>query len=145
MEYRRLTIDDLAMAMVMNRDFREGFAEESSLRAFLCDPDCWLFAAVEDRRIIGFAYGYALQRLNTQRKMLYIHEVGVLDDCQRQGIGSRLMKELLKACEAEHICKMFLTCYQNNAGANALYRNAGGKLCAESQGQDTVYWFPIPS
>ena len=144
MEYRRLTIDDLAMAMVMNRDFREGFAEESSLRAFLCDPDCWLFAAVEDRRIIGFAYGYALQRLNTQRKMLYIHEVGVLDDCQRQGIGSRLMKELMKACEAEHICKMFLVCYQNNAGANALYRKAGGETMAESQGMDTVYWFQIP-
>ena len=144
MEYRRLTIDDLAMAMVMNRDFREGFAEESSLRAFLCDPDCWLFAAAEDGRIIGFAYGYALQRLNTQRKMLYIHEVGVLDDCQRQGIGTRLMKELLKACEAEHICKMFLTCYQNNAGANALYRKAGGETMAESQGKDTVYWFPIP-
>ena len=144
MEYRRLTIDDLAMVMAMNRSFREGFAEESSLRAFLCDPDCWLFAAVEDGRIIGFAYGYALQRLNTQRKMLYIHEVGVLDDCQRQGIGSRLMKELLKACEAEHICKMFLTCYQNNAGANALYRKAGGETMAESQGKDTVYWFPIP-
>ena len=144
MEYRRLTIDDLAMVMAMNRDFRAGFAEESSLRAFLCDPDCWLFAAVEDGRIIGFAYGYALQRLNTQRKMLYIHEVGVLDDCQRQGIGSRLMKELLKACEAEHICKMFLTCYQNNAGANALYRKAGGETMAESQGKDTVYWFQIP-
>ena len=144
MEYRRLTIDDLAMVMAMNRDFREGFAEESSLRAFLCDPDCWLFAAVEDGRIIGFAYGYALQRLNTQRKMLYIHEVGVLDGCQRQGIGSRLMKELLKACEAEHICKMFLTCYQNNAGANALYRKAGGETMAESQGKDTVYWFQIP-
>lgn len=144
MEYRRLTIDDLAMVMAMNRSFREGFAEESSLRAFLCDPNCWLFAAEEDGRIIGFAYGYALQRLNTQRKMLYIHEVGVLDDCQRQGIGSRLMKELLKACEAEHICKMFLTCYQNNAGANALYRKAGGETMAESQGKDTVYWFQIP-
>ena len=145
MEYRKLALDDLPMALQMNRDFREGFAEEESLRAFLSAPDCWLFAAVQENRIIGFAYGYALQRLNTQRKMLYIHEVGVLDDCQRQGIGTRLMKELLKACEAEHICKMFLTCYQNNAGANALYRKAGGKLCAESQGQDTVYWFPIPS
>ena len=144
-EYRKLALDDLPMALQMNRNFREGFAEEESLRAFLGAPDCWLFAAVQENRIIGFAYGYALQRLNTQRKMLYIHEVGVLDDCQRQGIGTRLMKELLKACEAEHICKMFLTCYQNNAGANALYRKAGGKLCAESQGQDTVYWFPIPS
>ena len=143
MEYRRLTADDLGMALNMNRDFRAGFAEEESLRVFLCDPDCWLFAAVEENQVVGFAYGYALQRLNTQRKMLYIHEVGVLDDFQRQGIGTRLMKELLKACEAEHICKMFLTCYQKNAGANALYRKAGGRFCDESQGEDTVYWFRI--
>ena len=143
MEYRRLTAADFSMALNMNRDFRESFAKEESLRAFLGDPDCWLFAAVQENRVIGFAYGYALQRLNTQRKMLYIHEVGVLDDWQRQGIGTRLMEELLKACEAEHICKMFLTCYQNNAGANALYRKAGGKCCDESQGEDTVYWFPI--
>ena len=132
------------MALAMNRDFREGFAEESGLRAFHSDPDCWLFAAVEDGRIIGFAYGYALQRLNTQRKMLYIHEVGVLDAFQRHGIGTRLMEKLREACETEHICKMFLICYQNNDGGNALYRKAGGRYCVESQGKDTVYWFQIP-
>ncbi len=144
MEYRRLTIDDLAMVMSMNRDFREGFAEESSLRAFLSYPDCWLFAAILENRIVGFAYGYALQRLNTQRKMLYIHEVGVLDAFQRQGIGTRLMEKLREACETEKYCKMFLICNQNNEEANALYRKAGGETMVESQGKDTVYLFQIP-
>lgn len=143
MEYRRLTIDDLAMVMAMNRDFREGFAEESSLRAFLCDPDCWLIAAVLENRIVGFAYGYALHRLNTGRKMLYIHEVGVLDAFQRQGIGTQMLMKLKEASATEGFCKIFLTCYQNNFGANALYRKAGGQFCAESEGKDTVYWFPI--
>ena len=54
------------------------------------------------------------------------------------------MEKLREACETEHICKMFLTCYQNNDGANALYRKAGGETMAESQGKDTVYWFQIP-
>ena len=131
------------MALEMNRDFREGFSEENSLRSFLNDPDCWLFAAVEGQRIVGFAYGYALQRMNTERKMLYIHEVGVLDAYQRQGIGTRLLEALKKACAEKGFCKMCLTCYQSNEAANALYRKAGGKLCAESQGQDTVYWFQL--
>ena len=142
-EYRRLSSDDLPLALAMNRDFREGFAEKGSLRAFLSSPDCWLFAAVLENRIVGFAYGYALQRLNTGRKMLYIHEVGVLDDYQRQGIGTQMLTKLKEACAAEGFCKIFLTCYQNNFGANALYRKAGGKPCEESQGNDTVYWFPI--
>lgn len=142
-EYRKLSSDDLPLALSMNRDFREGFAEENSLRAFLSSPDCWLFAAMLENRIIGFAYGYALQRMNTGRKMLYIHEVGVLDDYQRQGIGTQMLMKLKEACAAENYCKIFLTCYQNNVGANALYRKAGGKLCEESHGKDTVYWFPI--
>ena len=144
MEYRKLSSDDLPMALAMNRDFREGFAEKSSLRAFLSSQDCWLFAAILENRIVGFAYGYALQRLNTDRKMLYIHEVGVLDAFQRHGIGTRLMEKLREACETEHICKMFLICYQNNDGANALYRKAGGETMVESKGKDTVYWFQIP-
>ncbi len=143
-EYRKLTSEDLPLALAMNRNFREGFAEESSLRAFLSSPDCWLFAAVLENRIVGFAYGYALQRLNTDRKMLYIHEVGVLDSFQRQGIGTKLMEKLREACEAEKYCKIFLICYQSNAGANALYRKAGGETMVESQGKDTVYWFQIP-
>ena len=142
-EYKKLSSDDLLTALAMNRDFREGFAEESSLRAFLSSPDCWLFAAMLENRIIGFAYGYALQRLNTGRKMLYIHEVGVLDDYQRQGIGTQMLTKLKEACAAEGFCKIFLTCYQNNIVANALYRKAGGQFCAESEGKDTVYWFPI--
>ncbi len=132
------------MALAMNRDFRAGLVAENSLSAFLDDPDCWLFAAVEEQRIIGFAYGYALQRLNTDRKMLYIHEVGVQEGMQRQGIGCQMITKLKEACVKENICKMFLTCYQNNMGANALYRKTGGETCVESQGQDTVYWFQIP-
>ena len=143
MEFRKLTIADLSMALAMNRDFREGFAAESSLRAFLEDQDCWLFAAIEGQRVIGFAYGYALQRLNADRKMLYVHEVGVLDAYQRQGIGTRMIEALKKACVEAGFCKMFLTCYQSNAAANALYRKTGGILCAESQGQDTVYWYQL--
>lgn len=143
MKFKKLTLQDLPLALAMNRDFRAGFAEEESLRLFLANPDCWLFAAMAENRIVGFAYGYALQRLNTERKMLYIHEVGVLEEYQRQGIGTQLILKVKEACRAENICKMFLCCYQNNRGANALYRKTGGQTCAESRGEDTVYWFQI--
>ena len=143
MEFKRLTEMDLPLALAMNRDFRAGIAREEALRAFLADPDCWLFAAVKDGRIIGFAYGYALQRLNTEKKMLYIHEVDIMEEYQRQGVGTRLMDRLKAACKAEKICKIFLICDQKNAGANALYRKTGGETGVKSQGNDTVYWFQI--
>lgn len=143
MDFRRLTETDLPLALAMNRDFRSGIAQEEALHVFLADPECWLFAAVKDGRIIGFAYGYALQRLNTDKKMLYIHEVGIMEEYQRQGIGTLLMDRLKADCKAENFCKIFLICDQKNTGANALYRKTGGETSVESQGNDTVYWWQI--
>ena len=142
-EYRKLTAADIELVLEMNRNFREGFIEKESAEVFLQDPDNWIFAAVQDGVIIGFAYGYALNRLDRKQKQLYIHEVGVMDAFQRQGVGFAMMTALLKECGKRNICKCFLTTYQNNAGANALYRKLGGMVPAESQGNDTVYYFPI--
>lgn len=144
MEFRKLTTDDLNSALEMNRTFREGFLQREAAETFLNNPDNWLFAAVQNGEILGFAYGYALQRLDRPQKQLYIHEVGVQDNVQRQGIGFRMMQALLRQCAEENICKCFLTTYQNNAAANALYRKLGGQVPAESQGNDAVYYFPIP-
>ena len=121
-EYRKLSSDDLPLALAMNRDFREGFAEKSSLRAFLSSPDCWLFAAVLENRIVGFAYGYALQRLNTGRKMLYIHEVGVLDEYQRQGIGTKLINGIME--KYPHVYQMELLT-DNTEKTICFYKSVG--------------------
>ena len=142
-EYRKLTLSDLSMVVKMNTDFREGFIRPENVKAFLADERNWLFAAVADKQVIGFAYGYELPRLDRDAPMLYIHEVGVLDVYQRQGIGFALMTALKATTRASGICKIFLTTYQNNDAANALYRKAGGEAPAESQGNDTVYWFRI--
>lgn len=140
-EYRKLCIDDLSAVLQMNLSFRAGFIDSTAAKAFLSKESNWLFAAIEEGDIIGFAYGYELNRLDRSEPMLYIHEVGVKESHQRIGIGYRLMQELLSECRAKGICKCFLTTYQNNAAANALYKKLGGSVPEESQGNDTVYWF----
>ena len=140
MTYRLLAADDQALVLGMNTTFREGFISEKGAGDFLADPDNWLFAAVEEERIVAFAYGYALHRLDGGT-MLYIHEVGVEDARQRQGIGTRLMEELKKTCREAGIRKLFLITDQENAGANALYTKVGGDVSCDSQGRDRMYWF----
>ena len=143
MEYRKLTLRDLDAVLGMNAGFREGFIDAACAAEFLRDERNWIFAAIENGEVLGFAYGYALNRLDRAQKQLYIHEVGVRDDKQRQGIGTAMMRALLALCKEENICKCFLTCYQNNTAANALYQKLGGSVPAESQGNDRVYYFPI--
>ena len=73
--------------------------------------------------------------------MLYIHEVGVAEDRQRQGVGTALITALKDACRSLGICRFFLFTAQSNAGANALYRKCGGETGWESHGNDTAYFF----
>lgn len=141
--FRRLNAQDLDMALAMNHTFREGFLNASAARDFLRNPANWLWAAVCGGAVIGFAYGYALQRLDGAGPMLYIHEVGAAEPWQRQGVGFRMMSALKDACRAAGLSKLFLSCYQSNAGANALYRKLGGEVDSVSHGDDTCYCFPL--
>lgn len=91
--------------------------------------------------MIGFAYGYQLRRLNDIGDMLYIHEVGVREDRQRQGIGYALLTALKGECRNHGLCRFFLITSENNEGANALYRKAGGELSKDSGGSDVGWLF----
>ena len=140
---RKLDQADAEMVMGMNQDFRKNFVTLSGIREFLKKNENWMFAAIEGERIIGFAYGYELCRLDGKGTMLYLHEVGVMERFWRQGIGYRLITELKHACKAKNICKIFLTTSQNNVAANALYRKLNGQFSSESDGQDSCYYFPV--
>ena len=76
-DFRKLTINDLDMVLRMNQNFREGFIDEDSVRRFLSDTRNWIYAAVLEGKVIGFAYGYELNRLDRKQNMLYIHEVQI--------------------------------------------------------------------
>lgn len=140
--FRKLTHDDIDLALAMNATFREGFLTADGASAFLRDERNWLFAALCNNAVIGFAYGYELPRLDGG-KMLYIHEIGVAEPFQRQGVGTAIIAALKTACLENGIRRFFLFTAQSNAGANALYRKTGGETGWESHGDDTAYFFNI--
>lgn len=138
--FHRLTASDLDAALDMNRTFRPGLITEEGASAFLSDERNWLWAAMADGRVIAFAYGYALDRLDG-RKMLYLHEVGVADAYQQQGIGTEMLQTLMSFCKELGFHRIFLITNQSNTAANALYRKCGGQVSCDSGGNDTVYMF----
>lgn len=140
--FRKLTCRDISLALGMNETFRPGFLSPEGASKFLGDEHNWLFAAIHESTVIGFAYGYQLQRLDGA-EMLYIHEVGIANDFQGQGIGTALMNALKATCTRHGIIRFFLFTDQKNAGANALYQKCGGETGYDSHGNDTAYYFPI--
>ena len=138
--FRRLTVDDLSAVLEMNHTFRDGFITAEGATVFLADDRNWLWAGIAEERIIAFAYGYELNRLDG-RCMLYLHEVGVADPHQRQGIGTMMLEALKEACRTLGFHRIFLITSQDNAAANALYRKCGGAVSCDSGGHDVTYMF----
>jgi ribosomal protein S18 acetylase RimI-like enzyme len=136
--FRKLNISDLSMVMNTENDFRSNFICQENARQFLLNPMNWIFACIEDNRIIGFAYGYELNRLSDIGNMLYIHEVGVLPDFQRQGIGKQMLNGIKRLCKLSGICRFFLITEKSNTAACALYESAGGEPAHDD---DVTYFF----
>ncbi|WP_093753956.1 GNAT family N-acetyltransferase [Tepidimicrobium xylanilyticum] len=70
---------------------------EENVRQFLSNPLNWIFACVQDNKIIGFAYGYKLNHLDNNGNMLYIHEAAIPPQYQRQGIGFQIINGIKNA------------------------------------------------
>jgi ribosomal protein S18 acetylase RimI-like enzyme len=126
--------------MKMNDDFRENFVSKESTSIFLSDPKNWIYACLLNEKIIGFAYGYELNRLDQQGNMLYIHEIGVLEAYQRKGIGFQIMNDMKNICKKKGICRMFLFTQRHNMAACKLYEKMGGEKTSE--GDDVTYFIP---
>ena len=149
--YKKLGIADLRLVVDMGKNFRASFIVEESARQFLLNPQNWLFVCIEreestyvkTEKVIGFAYGYELNRLDNSGNMLYIHEVGVLPEYQRQGIGTEILRSITALCKLTGICKFFLNTQKSNTAAMALYEKSGGKPSVSTQHGDNsvVFYF----
>jgi ribosomal protein S18 acetylase RimI-like enzyme len=136
--YRKLGLSDLDLVVRMEADFRSDFICKENAHMFLSNPMCLIFACIENNRVIGFAYGYELNRLNNIGNMLYIHEVGVLPSFQRQGIGREILTEIKSLCKLSGICRIFLFTQKTNTPACALYESLGGEPAHDD---DVSYFF----
>ena len=136
--YRKLGVSDLDLVLKMDNDFRSNFICDENARLFLSNPMCWIFACIENNRVIGFAYGYELNRLDNMGNMLYIHEVGVHPEFQRQGIGKQILISIKSLCKLYGICKFFLFTQKSNKPACALYKSIGGEPAHDD---DISYFF----
>ncbi len=93
---------------------------------FITCPDNALFVAFIEETPAGFLTAYKLQRLDNKKAEILLYEVGVQEEFQRQGIGTKLIlavKDWAKEVAAE---ELWVLTYASNAAAMALYKSVGG-------------------
>ena len=138
--YKKLNVEDIDIVMKMNKDFRSGFSDHEATTEFLKDQNNWIYVCILDERVISFVYGYVLPRLDGPGKMMYVHEVGVLESLQGKGLGNELMLALKDEVFDENINKIFLMAHKSNIPACKLYDRVGGETNDDEE-EDVVYFF----
>jgi ribosomal protein S18 acetylase RimI-like enzyme len=99
---------------------------EDPTRAYLADPRNVFLLATAGREPVGFLRGTELGQLDSPRKQMFLYEVGVAESHRRQGIGARLVNELLRYCEERGFEEVFVfTDDPGNVAAERLYRSTG--------------------
>lgn len=139
MEFRFLNKDDQDVLIRLTETFRHQRITAEKANGILGNDKILIAAALHDDEVAGYGLAYLLPRLDNGRDMMMIYHLFVQERYQRKGIGTRLMKMLLKYSEDEQIHYTCLITQQDNEKAIALYTKLGGKL--HPTNNQVFYWY----
>ena len=134
MEYKILEENDIDL---MNSfiDDNDTKYQKDILIKFINDKSAYGFIVRDEKKIIGFAYGYKLFRPDGKQDF-YLHAIDIIDGFKGKGYGTGLInyiKEYIKEIDCR---KMFLITNKSNISACKCYEKAGGINKADD---DIVY------
>lgn len=124
MEYKLLEEQDLELMLDFIDDENTRY-EEDNLISFLNKENTYGFVARDERKIVGFAYGYTLIRPDGKVDF-YLHAIDIMTDYQGNGYGTELMNFIKQYVNEIGCRKMFLITNKSNISACKCYEKAGG-------------------
>jgi len=103
-----------------------GELDDDYVRRLLKREDFWAVVACEHDLVLGGVTAHALPMTQSQSTELFIYDLAVRADRQREGIGSALVRELLALAGAVGIKTSFVPAANEDTHALEFYRAIGG-------------------
>src|SRR5688572_24079965 len=100
------------------------------LLALLKRQEFWVIAAFTEDELIGGLTAHTLPLTRQQSSELFIYDIAVRTDRQRQGVGRTLIATLRAAAEAEGIHDIFVPADNDDTHALDFYRSLGAEPAA---------------
>ncbi len=119
---RRLGPADLDVLLAVPAGLFDNPVERTQTKAFLDNDLHEIIMAFSNDLAVGFASGSILLHPDKAPSM-FINEVGVRDDFQRQGIGKRVTQALVDLARQLDMDGVWLGTEDDNTAALALYRS----------------------
>ena len=103
-----------------------GPLDDVYLDRLLARDDFWAIAALDGDEVVGGLTAHALPMTRAATSELFIYDVAVRADRQRQGIGRALMTAVRAAAAAAGVGEAFVPAETEDAHALDFYRALGG-------------------
>lgn len=119
---------------VFDKPVHQGLVSE-----FLADPRHHIVVAIQDDTMIGFAS--AVHYIHPDKPAeLWMNEVGISPNHQRQGVAKAILKEMLRLGKRLGCVSAWVLTDRSNLAANRLYSSVGGRL---DPGDTVMYEFDV--
>jgi aminoglycoside 3-N-acetyltransferase I len=132
MKIKRLTTNDISLARKVFSTMCEVFetpAEPLSdgyLNGLLSRADFWAMAAISDGEAVGGLTAHTLPMTRSESAEIFIYDLAVRVDRQRQGIGRQLIEALRTVASEAGIHELFVPADNEDTHALDFYRAVGG-------------------
>ena len=131
----RLGIDDIALARQVNSMFGTAFGEPETyegdppsatyLAEVLAKPHIIAIAALSGEAVVGGLFAYELDKLERERREVYIYDLAVAEPHRRRGIATALIERCRDIAAERGAWVVYVQADYEDAPAVALYEKMG--------------------
>ncbi len=132
-ELKKLTGDDVEPFLELIHLFREVLetdritkARPEHLHGLLAGPDFVVFVARFANQVIGGLTAYILPQYHSEKPVVYLYDMAVGTTYQGQGIGTKLLSQLMQYCRSAGAEELFVQADREDSQAIRFYRATGG-------------------
>jgi ribosomal protein S18 acetylase RimI-like enzyme len=118
-------LDDYARGVMGGGAALDADVRQRLVPALREQPSALLLLALSDAQVVGIATCFFGFSTFAARPLLNVHDLAVLPDFQRRGIGRALLAAAEERALARGCAKLTLEVLEENARARALYRARG--------------------
>jgi ribosomal protein S18 acetylase RimI-like enzyme len=102
------------------------------LNKLLEDDRTYLFAAIDDEMVIGYALAYRFPSLFETSHLAYLYDIEVLAEHRRKGAGKMLINALRDRLKTDGVSELWLGTATDNTEGQALFTATGGVRSGET-------------
>lgn len=131
--FKRLTPNDLRLFQQLIRLFQEVFetpdpqaASEPHLQRLLEKPGFIAYVVLLKHEVIGGLTAYELPLYYAEKSELFLYDLAVHPDFQRQGLGRHLLATLRQYSNQHGIQTLFVAASEEDTEAVEFYHSTGG-------------------